>query len=107
MKLINPQTALRATACAFAICSATAVYAAPGFIVNAAQESEIEAGMTQAGVRTALGQPAENVKYRSEPGKIWTYRVSNSQQQVFDVHYTADGRVLSSHEHHNVKNNGF
>jgi outer membrane protein assembly factor BamE (lipoprotein component of BamABCDE complex) len=101
MKFINPHTALRATACAFAICSVTAVSAADGFIVNAAQESEIEAGMTRAEVRTALGQPAQNVKYRSEPGKIWTYGVSNDQRQVFDVHYTADGRVLSSHEHRN------
>ena len=44
----------------------------------------------------ALGRPAHNLKYVSEPGRTWTYGVQGSGSQVFDVDFSADGHVLST-----------
>jgi outer membrane protein assembly factor BamE (lipoprotein component of BamABCDE complex) len=79
----------------------TVAYAAAGFVVTAAQEKQIVTGMSRADVRAALGRPAHNLKYRNEPGRTWTYGVVGngvSDQQVFDVDFSSDGKVLSTDE---------
>jgi hypothetical protein len=54
--------------------------------------------MTRDEVRSALGRPAHNLKYRNEPGRTWTYGVSGSQDKVFDVDFSPEGKVLKTSE---------
>jgi hypothetical protein len=57
--------------------------------------------MSRADVRAALGRPAHNVKYMAEPGRTWTYGVLGNgvpENTVFDVDFSADGRVLHASE---------
>lgn len=77
---------------------ASAAQAADGFIVKAAQETLVKVGMSRAEVRDALGRPAHNMKFISEPGRTWTYGVVGTENKVFDVDFSADGHVLSSSE---------
>jgi outer membrane protein assembly factor BamE (lipoprotein component of BamABCDE complex) len=69
---------------------------AGGYTVNAAQQAQIKPGMSRDEVRLTLGRPAHNVKYRAEPGRTWTYGVLGSDEKVFDVDFSADGRVAST-----------
>jgi outer membrane protein assembly factor BamE (lipoprotein component of BamABCDE complex) len=66
---------------------------AAGFVVNAKDEARVSIGMTRDEVRSALGRPAHNMKYRSEPGRTWTYGVVGSDDKVFDIDFSAEGKV--------------
>jgi len=79
----------------------TMAIAASGFVVTPAQEAMIVPGMTRDAVRAALGRPAHNVRYPSEPGKTWTWGVVGSgadSDKVFDVDFSSDGKVLHTDE---------
>jgi outer membrane protein assembly factor BamE (lipoprotein component of BamABCDE complex) len=75
----------------------TAMQAAGGFNVRPEQERMVKVGMTMAEVEQALGRPARNVKYRTEPGPTWTYNVlvNTMPPTVFEVNFSADGKVAS------------
>lgn len=96
MKNMNRKSGLRMALIAIALCGAAAVQAASGFTVTKKQKATIKVGMTRDEVRSALGRPAHNVKYRNEPGRTWTYGVPETNDMVFDVDFSADGRVLST-----------
>lgn len=96
MKLINRKSGLRTALLAVALCGAAAVQAASGFIVTAKQQASVKVGMNRDEVRGLLGRPAHNVKYRNEPGRTWTYGDTQTVDMVFDVDFSADGRVLST-----------
>ncbi len=85
---------------AAALGTAALVHAAGGYTVTAAQQSAVQVGMTRDQVRSLLGRPAHNVKYRAEPGRTWTYGVLGNympgEETVFDVDFTAEGRVMST-----------
>ena len=80
-----------------ALLATAAVQAASGYVVTPAQEKSIRVGMTRDEVRAALGRPAHNLKYRTEPGRTWTYGVVGSDTKVFEVDFNADGKVNSTH----------
>ncbi len=77
--------------------------AATGYIVTPQQEKSVRVGMSRDEVRKVLGRPAHNLKYRSEPGRTWTYGVSGSDNKVFDVDFTPEGKVAGTAER--VENN--
>ena len=81
-----------------ALAAAAAAQAASGYIVTPQQEKGIRVGMTRDEVRASLGRPAHNLKYRSEPGRTWTYGVAGSDTKVFEIDFSADGKVSSTHE---------
>lgn len=91
---------LRSTLVALALCSAALVQAATGYTVTADQQAAVKVGMSRDEVRALLGRPAHNLKYRSEPGRSWTYGVIgltlSGEHAVFDIEFSADGRVLST-----------
>jgi outer membrane protein assembly factor BamE (lipoprotein component of BamABCDE complex) len=84
-----------ATLGAVLMLGAVAAQAAAGFVVNTQDQSRVSVGMTRDEVRSALGRPAHNLKYRNEPGRTWTYGVSGAQDKVFDVDFSAEGKVLA------------
>jgi len=98
MKLFTRQAGLRAAIFSTLLVCAAAAQAAGGFMVQPAQESLVKVGMTRAEVRSALGRPAHNMKYRAEPGRTWTYGIVGEDSKVFDVDFSADGRVASTSE---------
>lgn len=97
MKINTLNRTLQSGLCAIALCSVGLAQAADGFFVNAAQQASVKVGMSRAQVNDLLGQPKHNRKYRSELGRTWTYGVlglgSGRMQTIFDVDFTADGRV--------------
>ncbi len=75
--------------------------AASGYVVTPAQEALVTVGMSRDAVRAALGRPAHNIKYPSEPGKTWTWGVvgtGSTPDKVFDVDFSADGKVAHTGE---------
>lgn len=82
----------------------TAASAATGFVVTESQVKVIAPGMTADEVRSALGRPAQVVRYRTESGPTWIYNVSGilgvgaGQSVVFDVDFGTDGKVAKSAE---------
>jgi outer membrane protein assembly factor BamE (lipoprotein component of BamABCDE complex) len=98
------RTASRALALTGLLLGATIVQAAGGFTIRRAQETQITAGMSRQDVMQMLGRPAHNLKFRSEPGRTWTYGVNDaavtgaSEAVVFDVEFGADGKVLATSE---------
>lgn len=86
--------------------AATAALAATGFQVTKKQETLVAPGMTMDQVQTALGRPAQNVKYRNEPGRTFTYQVLGTDDQLFDVDFSADGRVASTNERYDEVGGG-
>ncbi len=81
-----------------ALIAAAAAQAATGYVVTPQQEKSIRVGMTRDEVRAALGRPAHNLKYRNEPGRTWTYGVAGSDTKVFEIDFSADNKVNSTHE---------
>ena len=81
-----------------ALAAVAAAHAASGYVVTPQQEKSIRVGMTRDEVRATLGRPAHNLKYRNEPGRTWTYGVVGSDTKVFNIDFTADGKVDSTHE---------
>ncbi len=79
-------------------CGAVAAQAAGGVTITHAEEALVSPGMGMDQVQQALGRPAQLMKYRNEPGPTYTYRVSDVEQTLFDVDFSADGRVLSMNE---------
>ena len=79
---------------------AVAAHAASGFTVSPDQEQLVSVGMSQAEVLQALGRPAMNQHFMNEPGLTWTYDVPANIQHhtLFDVDFTADGKVASVSE---------
>jgi outer membrane protein assembly factor BamE (lipoprotein component of BamABCDE complex) len=96
MKIINRQAGLRAALFAVALCGTMAAQAASGFIVDAKQQATIKEGMSKDQVRTELGRPAHNLKYRTEPGRTWTYGVVGTRNKVFEIDFSSDGKVLTT-----------
>ena len=86
---------VRAAVLASALMAAAVAQAASGYIVTAAQQTQIHAGMTRDEVRAELGRPAHNIKYPNEPGRTWTWGIQGTQDKVFDVDFSADGKVKS------------
>ncbi len=84
--------------------AASASFAATGFTVQRTDEAQIKVGMDKSAVMKLLGRPAHNVKYRSEPGRAWTYGVlavdssEATSSTLFDVDFDANGKVLSFNE---------
>jgi outer membrane protein assembly factor BamE (lipoprotein component of BamABCDE complex) len=79
---------------------AVAAQAASGFTVSPDQEQRVSVGMSQAEVLQALGRPSLNQHFMNEPGLTWTYNVPANIQHhtLFDVDFTADGKVASVSE---------
>ncbi len=75
-----------------------AAQAASGFTVTKSQEALVAPGMSAAEVQQALGRPEANIKYGNEPGRTFTYRVAGIEQTLFDVDFSADGKVASTSE---------
>ena len=75
-----------------------AAHAAGGFTVTQRQEALVTPGMTEAEVQQALGHPAQDIHYRNEPGPTFTYHVDAIESTLFDVDFSADGKVLSTGE---------
>ena len=75
-----------------------AAHAASGFTVTHGQESLVTPGMTEAEVQQALGHPTQDIHYRNEPGPTFTYHVDAVEPTLFDVDFSADGKVLSTSE---------
>jgi len=84
--------------------AASAAYAATGFTVQRSDEAQIKVGMDKSAVFKLLGRPAHNVKYRSEPGRAWSYGVMgvdndmDNASTLFDIDFDANGKVLSVNE---------
>ena len=99
MKLTPLGAGFRSTLIAAALCTAALAQAAVGFIVTTAQQNAVQVGMSRDEVRSLLGRPAHNVKYRAEPGRTWTYGINDASSPdaaiVFDIDFSADGRVVS------------
>jgi outer membrane protein assembly factor BamE (lipoprotein component of BamABCDE complex) len=98
MKLNSIHSGLRVGVCAALLFGVAAVQAATGFTVTLAQEKLITVGMSRDMVRSTLGRPAHNVKFRAEPGRTWTYGVVGTADKVFDIDFAADGKVVSVSE---------
>lgn len=98
MKSIHSTRGSRTFLGAALLFGAALAQAADGYTVTAAQEKTIKVGMSRAEVRQALGRPAHNMKFASEPGRTWTYGVVGGKDTVFDVDFTSDGKVTSSSE---------
>jgi outer membrane protein assembly factor BamE (lipoprotein component of BamABCDE complex) len=96
MKTKSFKSPLRAVLLVSALLVTAIAQAATGFIVSAAQQTQIKAGMSREQVRAVLGRPAHNVKYRAEPGRTWTYGIQGSEDKVFDIDFSAAGAVLST-----------
>jgi len=54
--------------------------------------------MDRAAVQQALGTPEINVQYLNEPGRTWSYQVIGTESKLFDVDFSANGKVLSTSE---------
>jgi outer membrane protein assembly factor BamE (lipoprotein component of BamABCDE complex) len=96
MKTNSLKSPLRAALLVSALLVAAVAQAAAGFTVTAMQQTTIKAGMSREEVRSALGRPAHNVKYKAEPGRTWTYGVQGSPDMVFDIDFSSAGVVLST-----------
>jgi hypothetical protein len=72
-----------------------AAQAATGFTVGQQDETQIKVGMDAASVQQALGQPERVIRYGNEPGPTWEYRVLGANPALFDVDFSADGKVSS------------
>jgi outer membrane protein assembly factor BamE (lipoprotein component of BamABCDE complex) len=72
-----------------------AAQAATGFTVGQQDEAQIKVGMDAASVQQALGQPERVMRYGNEPGPTWEYRVQGSNATLFEVDFSADGKVAS------------
>ncbi|NMM77462.1 hypothetical protein B2J86_15645 [Acidovorax sp. SRB_14] len=79
-------------------CGAVASQAAGGVTISHAEEALVSPGMSMDQVQQALGRPEQSIKYRNQPGPTYTYRVRDVEQTLFDVDFSADGRVLSMNE---------
>lgn len=88
---------LKLVAAGFAFCAALA-QAASGFWVTPNQQALVTPGMSMAEVRQTLGHPTQNIKYRNQPGRTFTYKVTGTMDTLFDVDFDADGKVLSTNE---------
>lgn len=92
-----------ATSAGFLLSSAMA-FAAAGYTIKRADEAKIKIGMDKEEVRSLLGRPAHNVKYRNEPGRAWTYGVLDVETGMdeamteFDIDFDAAGKVLKFQE---------
>lgn len=98
-----PSRKLRFFAGSTLLLAAAMAQAATGYIVTPQQEKSIRVGMSRDEVRKAIGRPAHNLKYRNEPGRTWTCGVPGSDNKVFDVDFTSDGKVAATAER--VENN--
>ena len=77
---------------------AVAAHAADGYAVTPAEESRVGPGMDRAAVRQALGRPETNLQFLNEPGRTWSYQVLGTENKLFDVDFSASGKVLSASE---------
>ena len=76
-----------------------AAQAAYGITVTRGQEAGVRIGMTPDEVRQVLGRPNNVIKLLHASGSTWTYDVAGSgEASVFDVDFSADGRVISARE---------
>ena len=93
---LNPTLARLLVTAGIAL-SGVAAHAAGGYSINPADEQRVGVGMTQAEVLQALGRPARNQHFQNEPGATWTYSLPSdlNHQTLFDVDFSADGKVLS------------
>jgi outer membrane protein assembly factor BamE (lipoprotein component of BamABCDE complex) len=101
MTKINPRFAARTILVASMLLATSAVFSATGFTLMQSQEAKVTVGMSRADVLSALGRPAHNLKYINEPGRSWTYGVLGTavpRNTVFDIDFTADGKVLQTAE---------
>jgi hypothetical protein len=101
MTQITPRFTARTLLVAAMLAATSAAFSATGFTLMQSQEAKITVGMSRDDVRSLLGRPAHNVKYRAEPGRSWTYGVLGNgvaDNTVFDVDFGADGKVLQSSE---------
>lgn len=78
--------------------ASVAAQAAGGYTVTPQQEKSVRVGMSRDEVRQAIGRPAHNLKYRNEPGRTWTYGVVGSENKVFDIDFSPEGKVMSTSE---------
>jgi hypothetical protein len=108
MTFITTHSATRAALSIGLMAASFAAFSASGFTMMRSQEPQITVGMTRADVDALLGRPAHNLKYVNEPGRSWTYGVTGNgvaANTVFDVDFTADGKVLHANERVEVMSN--
>ena len=75
-----------------------AAQAATGITVRPDDESAVKVGMDTAAVQSALGKPERVIQYGNEPGPTWTYMVQGISPAIFEVDFSADGKVASVDE---------
>ena len=75
-------------------------HADAGFTITTSRENVIAIGMSTAEVQQLLGRPARDVRYRSSPGPVWTYRVVDPLfgKTEFHVEFGPDDRVMAKGE---------
>ena len=95
MQITFNSGASRAFLAAGLLFGAVAAQAATGFTVGTQDESQIKVGMDAASVQQALGQPERVIRYGNEPGPTWEYRVQSANPALFEVDFSADGKVSS------------
>ncbi len=83
--------------------SSAVAFAATGYTIKNADETQIKVGMDKEEVRKLLGRPAHDMKYRNEPGRTWTYGVIKSANldeinTEFDIDFDPAGKVVKFQE---------
>lgn len=82
------------------LASIGSVQAAGGISITQSEARRVTSGMSTAEVERLLGRPASNVKYRSDPGPIWLYHVTDAIDPVFfEIAFGSDGRVSGTSQY--------
>lgn len=77
-----------------------AAHAAGGITVTQSEAAKVTSGMSADEVRRAIGPPVSNVKYRSDPGPVWLYHVTDAIDPVFfEVSFDKDGKVAGTSQY--------
>jgi hypothetical protein len=60
--------------------------------------AKIQAGQTQDDVRRTLGKPTEIVEFKLKNETVWSWKFSPGpgQSEIFNVHYSPDGKVKTT-----------
>lgn len=86
-------------AISMSLCLGTA-QAGGGITVTQREAAQVTLGMSAADVRRTIGAPFSNVQYRSDPGPVWLYHVTDAIDPVFfEVSFDKEGRVAGTSQY--------
>ena len=106
MNIIRKANPVRWLLAASLLFGVTASHAANGISVTRQQEAQVKVGMNAGEVTQLLGRPARNVQFRNEPGPLWFYDVIGmTDATIFEVAFSADGKVISTREYLDLTKN--